>query len=133
MLSHPLRIIALVGHYPTNKLVRRSLLPRRNHTFDPEILSGITHSFPWLFRASGYVTTRYSPFRRFHSPLTSHSSLGRAQSEGTDHARLACLIHAANVHSEPESNPSIGIYMNVDKPDGLLRLTRLRYEPFETI
>jgi len=22
-------------------------------------------------------------------------------------ARLACLIHAANVHSEPESNPSI--------------------------
>ena len=46
-------------------------------------------------------------------------------------ARLACLIHAANVHSEPESNPSIGIYMNVDKPAGLLRLTRLRYEPFE--
>ena len=33
-------------------------------------------------------------------------------------ARLACLIHAANVHSEPESNPSIGIYMNVDKPGG---------------
>ena len=56
----------------------------------------------------------------------------RAQSEGTDHARLACLIHAANVHSEPESNPSIGIYMNVDKPSELLRLTRLRYEPFET-
>ncbi len=24
-------------------------------------------------------------------------------------ARLACLIHAANVHSEPGSNPSIGI------------------------
>ena len=24
-----------------------------------------------------------------------------------DPARLACLIHAANVHSEPESNPSI--------------------------
>ena len=74
MLSHPLRIIALVGHYPTNKLVRRSLLPRRNHTFDPEILSGITHSFPWLFRTSGHITTRYSPFRRFHSPLTSRSS-----------------------------------------------------------
>ena len=64
MLSHPLCIIALVGHYPTNKLVQRSPLPRRNHTFDPEILSGITHSFPWLFRSSGYVTTRYSPFRR---------------------------------------------------------------------
>jgi hypothetical protein len=69
MLSHPLRIIALVGHYPTNKLVRRSLLPRRNHTFDPEILSGITHSFPWLFRTSGHITTRYSPFRRSQEPL----------------------------------------------------------------
>ena len=55
-----------------------------------------------------------------------------ALGEWTPTARLACLIHAANVHSEPESNPSIGIYMNVDKPDGLLRLTRLRYEPFET-
>jgi hypothetical protein len=71
MLSHPLRIIALVGHYPTNKLVQRSPLPRRNHTFDPKILSGITHSFPWLFRSSGYVTTRYSPFRRSQELLTS--------------------------------------------------------------
>ena len=33
MLSHPLCIIALVGHYPTNKLVQRSPLPGRNHTF----------------------------------------------------------------------------------------------------
>ena len=75
MLSHPLRIIALVGHYPTNKLVRRSPLPRWNHTFNPKITSGITHSFPWLFRASGYVTTRYSPFRRSQELLAqpSHS------------------------------------------------------------
>lgn len=70
MLSHPLRIIALVGHYPTNKLVRRSPLPRWNHTFNPKMLSGITHSFPWLFRASGYVTTCYSPFRRSQELLT---------------------------------------------------------------
>ena len=73
MLSHPLRIIALVGHYPTNKLVQRSPLPWRNHTFDPKILSGITHSFPWLFRASGYVTTRYSPFRRSQELLAQPS------------------------------------------------------------
>ena len=70
MLSHPLPIVALVGHYPTNKLVGRSLLQGRNHTFDPEMLSGITHSFPWLFRASGHVTTRYSPFRRSQELLT---------------------------------------------------------------
>ena len=71
MLSHPLPIVALVGHYPANKLVGRSPLPGRNHTFDPGILSGITHSFPWLFRTLGQVTTRYSPFRRSQEPLTS--------------------------------------------------------------
>jgi hypothetical protein len=64
MLSHPLPIVALVGHYPANKLVGRSPLQGRNHTFDPEMLFGITHSFPWLFRTPGYITTRYSPFRR---------------------------------------------------------------------
>ena len=52
-LSRPLPIVALVGRYPTNKLVGRSPLPGRNHTFDPGILSGITCSFPQLFRASG--------------------------------------------------------------------------------
>ena len=36
----------------------------------------------------------YSPFRRFRRIATVI-------------ARLACLIHAANVHSEPGSNPSI--------------------------
>ena len=77
---------------------------------------GITRSFPRLFPIVGLVTVALLTL----APLTLRC------------ARLACLIHAANVHSEPESNPSIGIYMNVDKPNGLLRLTRLRYEPFET-
>ena len=30
VLSHPLRIFALVGRYPTNKLIRHEPLPRRN-------------------------------------------------------------------------------------------------------
>lgn len=63
-LSRPVCIIALVGHYPTNKLVQRSPLPKRNHTFSPETSSGITQPFGWLFRTPGYVATRYSPFRR---------------------------------------------------------------------
>ena len=50
VLSHPLPIIALVGRYPTNKLIGRRLILRRNHTFDPEMLSGITCSFPQLSR-----------------------------------------------------------------------------------
>ncbi len=53
MLSHPVPIIALVGHYPTNKLVGRGLIPRRNYTFGPETLSGITCSFPQLSRIQG--------------------------------------------------------------------------------
>jgi hypothetical protein len=92
VLSHPLPIIALVGHYPTNKLIGRRPLPRWNHTFGPETLSGITPSFDGLSQTGGYVSTHYCPFR--HSCIATR-------------VRLACLIHAANVHSEPESNPSI--------------------------
>ena len=56
-------------------------------------LSGITHSFPWLSPTEGYVTYPLLP----RLPLSPLRVL----------ARLACLIHAANVHSEPGSNPSI--------------------------
>src|SRR5437868_2149575 len=51
VLSHPLPIIALVRRYPDNKLIRCRPLARRNHTFDPEMLSGITCSFPQLSRS----------------------------------------------------------------------------------
>ncbi len=53
MLSHPLPIFALVGRYPTNKLIGRRPIPGRNHTFGPETLSGITGSFPPLSRVQG--------------------------------------------------------------------------------
>ena len=66
MLSHPLPIIALVGHYPTNKLIGRRPLPGRNHTFDPEMLSGITRSFPRLSRTRGYVLRITLPFAALH-------------------------------------------------------------------
>ncbi len=68
MLSHPVPIFALVSRYHTNKLIGRRLIPRRNHTFDPEMLSGITGSFPPLSRSSGQISTRYSPFRRCPVP-----------------------------------------------------------------
>ena len=53
MLSHPIPIFALVGRYLTNKLIGRGPLPGRNHTFDPEMSSGITCSFPQLSRTRG--------------------------------------------------------------------------------
>ena len=58
--------------------------------------SGITHSFPWLSPSEGYVTNPSYPVCR--SPRIA-----------TVRARLACLIHAANVHSEPGSNPSCNL------------------------
>ena len=57
MLSHPLDIVAMVGHYPTIKLISRKPLLRRNHTFGPQTSSGITHSFPWLSPTRGHVPT----------------------------------------------------------------------------
>ncbi len=48
MLSHPRDIVAMVGHYPTIKLISRKPLLRRNLTFAPQRLSGITRSFPRL-------------------------------------------------------------------------------------
>ncbi len=52
MLSHPVPIDALVGFYPTNKLIGRGPVPRRR-SFDPEMLFGITGSFPPLFQTQG--------------------------------------------------------------------------------
>ena len=99
VLSHPLPITALVSHYHTNKLIGRRPILWRNHTFGPGTSSGINCSFPQLSRSRGQVPTYYSPFRRFPCIATVL-------------ARLACLIHAANVHSEPGSNPSILCMLN---------------------
>ena len=68
MLSHQLPIIALVGHYPANKLIGRELIPGRNHTFGPKTLSGITGSFPPLSPIQGQILTLSSPFRRSPPP-----------------------------------------------------------------
>ena len=105
-LSRPLCIVALVGRYPTNKLVQRSPLPGRNHTFDPHLMKDtdvIRHylQFPAAIPDPGvcnYALLSLSPL----SILEINRSVKLKLL-----ARLACLIHAANVHSEPGSNPSI--------------------------
>ena len=65
-------------------------------------LSSITHSFPWLSSPRGYVTYVDLP----RSPLSPLRVL----------ARLACLIHAANVHSEPGSNPFEIVFIAATAP-----------------
>jgi hypothetical protein len=67
------------------------------------------------------------------SPLSAASfgrSLGRLLL-----ARLACLIHAANVHSEPGSNPSIGYIHQLpaacagEKLKSLFEVLEIRFTP----
>ena len=59
----------------------------------------------------------YCPFRHFRRGIATPAFV-----------RLACLIHAANVHSEPESNPSIG-YIHQLLTDG----SGEAKEPFEVL
>ena len=95
-LSGRLPVVALVGHYPTNKLIGRGPIPHRK-SFPPQpmqavVLSGIRPSFPGLSQSAGQIThvllTR--------SPLE-HPRKGLS-------VRLACVKHAASVRPEPESN-----------------------------
>ena len=97
ILSDHLPVIALVSRYLTNKLMGRELIPKRLAPFystgiPAPSTSGISLRFQRLFPTSGQIV---------HVLLT----LSRLPLRGVP---LACLIHAASVHSEPGSNsPSL--------------------------
>ena len=99
MLSHPLRIVALVSRYLTNQLIRSRPLLRWNHTFALETITlrEIIGYYPQFPVAIPDPRVRHLPVT---TPFAALPPCGVR-------ARLACLIHAANVHSEPGSNPSI--------------------------
>ena len=92
-LSRPLPVIALVGRYPTNKLIGRRPLTERitpllqRKAGDHWVLATISRGYPQL---SGRYLRVTNPF------ATSPTCAGLV--------RLACLIHAASVHPEPGSN-----------------------------
>ena len=75
-LSGRLPVVALVGHYPTNKLIGRESIPDRNSfqtlQMPERLVSGISSSFPELSQSQGQVThvllTR--------SPLSTRASSG---------------------------------------------------------
>ena len=59
-LSGRLPVVALVGHYPTNKLIGRGPILNRK-SFPPQsmhskVISGIRPSFPGLSQSSGQIT-----------------------------------------------------------------------------
>ena len=59
-LSGRLPVVALVGLYPTNKLIGREPIPNRKtfhiQTMRPDVICGIRPSFPGLSRSQGQVT-----------------------------------------------------------------------------
>ena len=99
MLSHPLAIVALVSRYLTNQLIRSRPRLRWNHTFAPGTITSreIIGYYPQFPVAIPDRRVRRLPVT---TPFAALPPCGVR-------ARLACLIHAANVHSEPGSNPSI--------------------------
>jgi hypothetical protein len=99
VLSDQLPVEALVGRYPTNKLIGREPLPKRK-TFlvrpcDPTRASGISSGFPGLSQTWGQV----AHVLLTRSPLALHQCCHRMVP-----ARLACIKHAASVRPEPGSN-----------------------------
>ncbi len=94
-LSGRLPVVALVGHYPTNKLIGRGPISYRKTFHQPPcerrsypVLDPVSQAYP---RVRGRSPTCYSPVR--------HSSTPKGLS-----VRLACVKHAASVRPEPGSN-----------------------------
>jgi len=94
-LSGRLPVEAMVGHYPTIKLIGREHIPHRKTFHPPRCLD---ESYPVLIplsegypKVEGRLLTCYSPVRRSSTP------------KGLS-ARLACVKHAASVRPEPGSN-----------------------------
>ena len=103
-LSGRLRIEALVGRYPTNELIRRELLHRRE---DSEEFPRFNNKSPCGAAALCGISSRFRLLSPTRGQIT-HVLLTRAPlysgAEAPFRVRLACLRHAASVDSEPGSN-----------------------------
>ena len=99
VLSHLLGISALVGRYPANKLIPREPLPRRR-TFDSRTMRSRCVARYYL-QFPEAIPVRRVGYPRLTAPFATLPASCPAV-----RVRLACLIHAANVRSEPGSNPS---------------------------
>ena len=93
----------MVGRYPANKLMAHGLLPRgqalrspplADRSCDPYATFGISAAFAALSPPSGQVAHAFLALPPLRRSVLLHPAA----------VRLACLIHAASVRSEPESN-----------------------------
>ena len=95
ILSDRLPVVALVGHYPTNKLIGRRPLPQRP--------CGLSSPFDRGSHAVlAHLSAGYSP-QRGRSP-TCHAPGRHSTRPKPDLVRLALVRHAASVYPEPGSN-----------------------------
>ena len=111
-LSVRLLIIALVGRYPANWLIRRGPIPGRIAPFPAPPCGaagscGISSRFRLLSPSQGQVA--HALLTR--PPLSLPSAFPKIRFRGF--VRPACVKHAASVHPEPGSNS------HVEKFDGL--------------
>src|SRR3954469_7585462 len=98
VLSDQLPVLALVGHYPANELIGRGLIQKRQVLRSPA-LALLPHSV--LARLSASYPQLQGRFPRVTHPCaTQHPEYCYPEYR----VQLACLIHAASVRSEPESN-----------------------------
>ena len=93
ILSDQLWIVALVGLYPTNKLIQRRLILQREVRRSPTFLR---RAYAVLIRISPGYPPQKGRFLRI-----THPSAARQHPEGPATARLACVKPAASVQSEP--------------------------------
>ena len=103
-LSEPLRIVASVGRYPADWLMRRMSILCRIAPLTPpgcpgSVLCGIRRNFFRLSLGRGQVT--YVLLTR--APVAG----GRKQASSPAAPRLACVKPVASVHPEPGSNSSL--------------------------
>jgi hypothetical protein len=105
VLSDQLPITALVGHYPTNKLIGRSPIPlRRQDRLWYEVINPVQHRVLAILsdgcpRQEGRLATCYSPVRRSVTDLQTPKG-----NPFGPIARLACVKRTASVHPELGSN-----------------------------
>ena len=105
-LSVRLLIIALVGRYPANRLIRRGSIPGRIAPFPAAPcgtagLCGISSRFQLLSPSQGQVTHALLTRPPLSHPSTHPKNCVRS------FVRPACVKHAASVHPEPGSNSHV--------------------------
>ena len=119
ILSDRLLIVALVGRYPANWLIRRGSILYRIAPFpyapcSAKGLCGISSRFQLLSPCTGQVT---------HALLTrpplETDQICRSFNEKFP-VRLACVKHAASVHPEPGSNSLIKCLIYSRQPTSLV-------------